>query len=347
MAATPDNVATGRRPAVLAACTTAIGDTVLCTPALVALGQKYDVDVLVHQHRLPLLRHNPFLRQLLPYRNNPFHRSYLGAKLLARRYEHLVVLHANDDLVKLLPWLRYGQAVNIQGWNIPHRRMRELKVSNDLHVVDKRLVMARWAGADPHPDYAWMKVFLTPQELSEADLWLTRRGLPHGRPRVGMVLGASHVFKRWPAERFGHVARALIDQGAEVILIGGKHELDLARQAGRAAGVTLRDGHGLGMRQLAAVLARLDVLVTNDTGPLHLAQAVGTPVLGLFGPTDHITIGPRGDMHRVVKVPVTCNPCLTKTCPHPECLLAMREEQVLAEVQTMLARPEYRLENRG
>ena len=346
MAATPEDIASQRRPAVLAACTTAIGDTVLCTPALVALGQKYEVDVLVHQHRLPLLQGNPFLRQLLPYRNNPFQRSYLGARMLARNYQLLLVLHANDDLVRLLPWLRYGQAVNIQGWNIAHRRMRELEVSNDLHVVDKRLIMARWAGVEPHPEYFWMKVFLAAGELDAADAWLSQRGLPRGRPRVGMVLGASHVFKRWPAERFGRVARALIDQGAEVILIGGKHELGLADRAGLAAGAVLHDGHGLGMRQLAAVLARLDVLVTNDTGPLHLAQAVNTPVLGLFGPTDHITIGPRGDMHRVVKVPVTCDPCLTKTCPHPECLLAMREDEVLAAVEEMLARPEHRLENR-
>lgn len=334
------------KPAVLAACTTAIGDTVLCTPALVALGREYAVDVLVHQHRLPLLRGNPFLRQLLPYRNNPLQRMVLAARLAPRRYERMIVLHANYDLVSLLPLLRYRVGANIQGWNLPKLRMSELSVTEGQHVVHKRLEMARWAGAETHPDHPWMRVFLSAQELAAAETWLAARGMPGGRPRVGMVLGASHVFKRWPAERFGRVAAALRRQGAEVVLIGGKHELYLAELANRASGGGLKDGHELGMRQLAAVLARLDLLVTNDTGPLHLAQAVDTPVLGLFGPTDPITIGPRGDMHRYLKVPVICDPCLTKTCPDPRCLLAMEEGQVLAEVERMLARSQYRLENR-
>ncbi|MFZ5587756.1 MAG: glycosyltransferase family 9 protein [Thermodesulfobacteriota bacterium] len=335
------------KPAVLAACTTAIGDTVLCTPALVALGQVYAVDVLVHQHRLPLLEGNPFLRQLLPYRNNPLQRVILATRLAPRRYEHVIVLHANHDLVQLLPFLRYRDAVNIQGWNLPRQRMTELSVTEGRHVVHKRLEMAHWAGAQTHPDHPWMRVFLSAQELDQAEAWLTARGMPAERPRVGMVLGASHVFKRWPAERFGRVAAALRRQGAEVLLIGGKHELYLAELANRAAGGGLKDGHELGMRQLAAVLARLDILVSNDTGPLHLAQAVDTPVLGLFGPTDPITIGPRGPMHGYIKVPVTCDPCLTKTCPDAKCLLAMEEGQVLAEVERMLARPQYRLENRS
>ncbi|MFH1058311.1 MAG: glycosyltransferase family 9 protein [Pseudomonadota bacterium] len=335
------------KPAVLTACTTAIGDTVLCTPALVALGQVFEVDVLVHQHRLPLLQGNPFLRQLLPYRNNPLQRALLAARLAPRRYEHLIVLHANDDLMRLMPYLRYDSGANIQGWNLPKLRMSEVKVTDGLHVVHKRLEMAHWAGAEVHPEHPWMRVFLRRWELEQAENWLVSRGMPTDRPRVGMVLGASHVFKRWPAERFGRVAAGLRRQGAEVLLIGGKHELYLAELANRAAGGDLKDGHELGMRQLSAVLARLDLLVTNDTGPLHLAQAVNTPVLGLFGPTDPITIGPRGDMHRFIKVPVTCDPCLTKTCPDGRCLLAMEEEQVLGAVEQMLARPEYRLENRS
>ena len=335
------------RLTILAACTTAIGDTVLCTPALMALGRTYDVDVLVHQHRLPLLLNNPNIRTLYPYRNNPLKRTMLAAKLRKERYHRLVVLHANDDLIKLMPWLRYQAAANIQGWN--HRRLSlvEVAVDRSLHVVCQRLALAQWAGARVQPGDAWMKVYLGNEELSQADAWLTDWGLPRRRPRVGMVLGASHIFKRWPPERFGRVARELIRDGAEVVVIGGPHEVYLHKRAQHEAGVQLHSAHDLAMRQLAAVLSRLDVLVTNDTGPLHLGQAVGVPVLGLFGPTDPITIGPYGDMHRVIKVPATCQPCLTKTCPYPDCLEAIQEDEVLAEVRSMLARPMYRLENRA
>ncbi|MBI5523083.1 MAG: glycosyltransferase family 9 protein [Desulfarculus sp.] len=336
------------RPAILAACTTAIGDTVLCTPALMALGRAFDVDVLVHQHRLPLLLGNTFVRHLYPYRNNPFNRTWLATKLWKRSYHRLVVLHANDDLVKLLPKLRYEMAANIQGWDDPSLSLKEVMVDRGLHVVQQRLVLARWAGAQTQEGDEAMRVFLSQRELEEAETWLCERGLPRERERVGMVLGASHIFKRWPPERFGRVARALVRQGAEVIVVGGPHEAYLAKLAQKEAGVRLRTGHNLGMRQLAAVLSRLDVLVTNDTGPLHLGQAVGTPVLGLFGPTDPVTIGPvRYDLHRVIKVPATCSPCLTKTCPDPVCLEAIQEKNVLDAVLDMLAQPELRLEKRS
>lgn len=335
------------RPAILAACTTAIGDTVLCTPALMALGRTFDVDVLVHQHRLPLLLGNTFLRHLHPYRNNPFNRAYLAAKLWRRAYQSLVVLHANDDLIKLMPHLRYAKAGNIQGWEDPGLGLGEIAVDRHLHVVQQRLALARWAGAQTREEDIDMKVFLSQRELETAEAWLCERGLPKERERVGMVLGASHIFKRWPPERFGRVARALVRQGAEVIVVGGPHESYLAERAQKEAGVRLRTGHNLGMRQLAAVLARLDVLITNDTGPLHLSQAVNTPVLGLFGPTDPVTIGPvRYGMHRVIKVPATCSPCLTKTCPDPVCLEAIQEKDVLEQVLAMLAQPELRLEKR-
>lgn len=336
------------RPAILAACTTAIGDTVLCTPALMALGRAFDVDVLVHQHRLPLLLGNTFVRQLYPYRNNPFNRAYLAAKLWKRSYHRLVVLHANDDLVKLMPSLHYELAANIQGWDDPSLSLQEVRVDRSTHVVQQRLALARWAGAQTQEGDETMRVFLSQRELEEADAWLCERGLPRERERVGMVLGASHIFKRWPPERFGRVARALVRQGAEVIVVGGPHEAYLAKRAQKEAGVRLRTGHNLGMRQLAAVLSRLDVLITNDTGPLHLGQAVGTPVLGLFGPTDPVTIGPvRYDLHRVIKVPATCSPCLTKTCPDPVCLEAIQEKNVLDAVLDMLAQPELRLEKRS
>lgn len=334
------------RPRVLAACTTAIGDTVLCTPALLALGRVFDLDVLVHQNRLSLLLGNNAISNLFPYRNNPFNRTMLAAKLRSRRYHRLVVLHANDDLMKLMPRLDYETAGNIQGWNSPKLKVSELKVDRSKHVVEQRLALAQWAGAPIHSDDV-MKVFLSRRELDEADAYLCGLGLPRERPRVGMVLGASHIFKRWPAERFGRVARALVRQGVEVVVIGGANEEYLFERARREAGVRLRSAHGLGMRQLAAVLANLDVLVTNDTGPLHLGQAVNTPVLSLFGPTDPITIGPIGPMHRVIKVPATCSPCLTKTCPYPDCLEAIQEDKVLEQVQYMLARPEYSLEARS
>ncbi|MEW5913880.1 MAG: glycosyltransferase family 9 protein [Thermodesulfobacteriota bacterium] len=324
------------RPRVLAACTTAIGDTMFCSPALIALGRRFEVDVLVHQNRRPLLVENPNLRRLYSYRNNPLARAYLGAVLSNRSYETLVVLHANDDLMRLMPRLRYERAVNIQGWRRPDLRLESLPRSLKVHTVDERLRLAQWTGAEIQPQDRFMRMFLRPEESERGERWLRQRGLGPNQPRVGMVLGASAMFRRWPADRFGQVAAGLSARGAQVISIGDSHELDLARQAEKMAGQSFARGYNLGLRLLAAVLSRLDLLISNDTGPLHLGQAVGTPVLGLFGPTDPIRVGPRGPRDRVLKVPPTCEPCLERGCRHPICMEQLEAEAVLQTAYAML-----------
>ena len=324
------------RPRILAACTTAIGDTMFCTPALIAMGRRFDVDVLVHQKRRPLLRENPYLRQVYSYRNNPFSRAYLAGILAGRRYEALVVLHANDDLIRLIPRLRYNRAVNIQGWERQDLKLEAMPRNHKGHAVDERLRLAQWAGAEIQPQDRFMRMFLRPSETEYAESWLRKLDMIPGRPRVGLVLGASAPYRRWSAERFGLVAKALDKHGVQVICIGDAREKELARQAEEAAGRPLPRGHDLGLRLLGAVLSRLDLVISNDTGPLHLGQAVQTPVLGLFGPTDPLNVGPRGPRDRVIKVPATCDPCLVKGCLNPFCMDQLTVDMVVGATMEML-----------
>jgi len=153
---------------------------------------------------------------------------------------------------------------------------------------------------------------------------------------VGLVMGASAQFRRWPAERFGRLAKALSEYGVQVICIGDAREKELSRWAEEAAGQSLFKGYDLGLRLLGAVLSRLDLVISNDTGPLHLGQAVQTPVLGLFGPTDPVKVGPRGPHDRVIKVPATCDPCVDKKCPHAVCMEQLSEQMVLETTLDMM-----------
>jgi len=326
-----------KKGAALAICTTALGDTLLCTPALSALGAVYELDVLVHQHRRPLLWHNPAVKRILPYRNNPLVRGWLGLRLLGRFYEKVVVLHANDDVKKLLPRLRYGQAGNIQGWQDPGLRLRTLSPDSAMHIADQRLRLAQWAGApatDPR-----MKLYLTPQEKAWAEDWLQKRGLGPENPRVALCLGAAYPYKMWPAENFGLLAKHLAEQGVICLLVGAASEAGLAHKARMTAGLPTVNAMGLPLRQACALIDSMDLLVSNDTGPLHIAQSLGTPVLGLFGSTSPRTIGPRNPWDRVIQTPVVCEPCATKRCPDPGCLQAIKVEEVAALARSMLAAP--------
>jgi lipopolysaccharide heptosyltransferase II len=322
------------RPSALAVCTTAIGDTLLSTPALLALSRRYDLDVLVHRHRAGLLEAEPHIRRLYTYRNNALRRFTLGLTLGRRRYDRLLVLHANRDILRLLPRLSYAQAGTYRGWERPDLNLVNLSFPQSMHVADKRLALAAWAGADPTPTP--MRIHLRPAELEAAEAWLSGHGLPAGRLRVGLCPGAANLFKRWPAARFGQVARALVDQGAAVFLMGSGREARIMDEAQRAAGRPLARLAGAGLRTLAAVLARSQLVITNDTGPLHLSQAVQTPVLALFGPTHPEAFGPRGPADRLLKVAPTCNPCLTKACQDPHCLDNLSVDMVLEQAGQML-----------
>jgi lipopolysaccharide heptosyltransferase I len=148
------------------------------------------------------------------------------------------------------------------------------------------------------------------------------------------------AFKRWPAERFGELAAKLVDRGIGVAVTHGPGEAELAEMvARRAPGVRLVDGGELGLLGLAAILGRASVVVAADTGPLHIAAAMGTRCVAIFGPKDPARYGPRahdGLQHEVVFHSVPCRPCRRRDCAAPICVLGVDVAQVEQAVQRQL-----------
>ncbi|MGH7389235.1 MAG: glycosyltransferase family 9 protein [Candidatus Rokuibacteriota bacterium] len=153
-----------------------------------------------------------------------------------------------------------------------------------------------------------------------------------GGPLVGLHLGAAFgPSKLWPIERMAELARALSARGRTPVLLGAAGDADLAAGViarAPAASLVGRDRPAL----LPAVLAEIDAIVCGDTGVGHLAAALGTPVVALFGPTDARLTGPRGPA-AVVSKPTPCAPCFYRACPidHP-CLRAITAEDVAARL---------------
>ena len=322
-----------KKERALAVCTTALGDTLLCTPALSVLGRKFDLDVLVHQKRLPLLQGNPHIKQLFSYRNNDLVRLFLGVKLCFRKYSRVVVLHANSDVRKLLSFLRYDQAWNLQGWENKAKRLYAMVPDPSQHVIEKRLNLTDLVGADSDPEP--MRVYLSEEELYAGRAWLADRGL-QDKKLVALCPGAAQIYKTWPASNFGWVAGRLAEKQAACLVVGSAGESGLAEEVQNASGKEVVNALGLPLRLCAAVLAQVEFLITNDTGPMHLCQAVGRPVLALFGPTDAKTIGPILPGSRILETPRTCEKCLTKACQDPVCMRALDKEKVLSVASVML-----------
>ncbi|MDF1565637.1 MAG: glycosyltransferase family 9 protein [Deltaproteobacteria bacterium] len=155
-------------------------------------------------------------------------------------------------------------------------------------------------------------------------------------PRVGLAPASRWPTKDWPLERYQALARLLIDEGSSVVFIGGPDERALHERlmkelpAGRVA--TSAD---LGLAALGALLARLTLLVSADSGPAHLASAVGCPVVTLFGPTapGRWAPGPQGPAVHLLHLGLPCQPCSnhgTMSCPlgHHDCLRGIEVEMV-------------------
>ncbi len=162
-------------------------------------------------------------------------------------------------------------------------------------------------------------------------------------PAVAIAPGARWATKRWPAERFAAVADALAAEGCAIVLCGGPSDRDaFAAFRGAARARVAADLSFLPLDALAAAIARVQLLVACDSGPVHLASAVGTPVLALFGPTSTARWGPPPP-GRALAIGLACAPCSNHGgdyCPegHHRCLADLAPEAVLAAAREMLGR---------
>ena len=150
--------------------------------------------------------------------------------------------------------------------------------------------------------------------------------------------GAAWVTKRWPPERYGALARELGERhGVGVLVLFGPGEEGLAAAVLSAAYPARPASLPSSVRELAALSERALLLVSGDTGPYHIARALGVPTLGLFGPTDPARNGPRGGRDRVLWGRVPCSPCYGRDCPTAiECMAAVELPDVLAAAAELL-----------
>ena len=158
--------------------------------------------------------------------------------------------------------------------------------------------------------------FIHPDTLMEIPLGSLDRFLPKG-PYVVVFPGASVPDKRWPLERFGELSEKINESGYEVVVVGGVGDVDLAEQiAERCGGMNVAGKTSL--PQVARIILGAELFVGGDSGLMHLAVAVGSKTVSLFGPSNPAKWGPRGVGHRVVSQKLTCSPC-SRFGTIPEC----------------------------
>ena len=174
----------------------------------------------------------------------------------------------------------------------------------------------------------------TGEELAFADAILRGRRCAVINP--GAAFGSA---KRWFPERFAAVANLVYSESNLLpLLIGGPGEVEIGEQVIKRIESDAVNLIGrTTVRQMMAVIARSSLMITNDSGPMHIAAALGIPVVALFGPTDPVATAPASDRWRLVKKPVECAPCLKRKCPTDHrCMTNIEPEDVMKAVKDLL-----------
>ena len=331
-----------------------IGDLVLSTPAIRAVRAAFPrgyVAAMVSPVTRPLVEGHPALDEVITFDKDHLHRGWLGTwqlaqTLRARRFDLALILHTTNRVV-LLTWLagipaRVGYARRL-GWLLTHPRPYE-KRFGERHELDYTLDLVRAAGIPA--DDRTLEIASHPEGQGAVTAWLAQAGVAPHNPLILLHPGASCPSKRWPAERFATVAdRLAAVRGARVAVIVGPGDDALATAVVRHARTPLLlPPRPFTLAGLPWLLRRAACLVSNDSGPVHVACAVGTPVVAIFGrwgpglsPTRW---GPTGPRSVVLHHDVGCRPCLAHRCQIGfQCLEAVSVEEVVAAADRLLAQP--------
>ncbi len=202
-----------------------------------------------------------------------------------------------------------------------------------------RLLDASFPREGPPPP---LLLTVTQEEHARMAEWLSRIGVAPGQPVIGVNPAAFYgTAKRWMPERYAEVASRLVRaHGARVVVTGLPQERDVAEEVCRAGGPGFHNAAGeMKLRDLMAFLAACRVFLTNDSGAMHIAAALGTPLVAVFGSTDWVTTAPLSDRATIVRADTDCAPCLLRHCPiDHRCMTRVSVEEVHSAAESLMGR---------
>lgn len=320
----------------------------MTTPALMAVRASFptaEITVLANPLVSQLFACHPAVDRVISFDRQGQHSGVTGRLRLACRLrrEHfdLAVILPNSFDSALVPWLagipqRLGKASDGRSLLLTGRYIEPVR-QQPLHEVQYYLELLRHFGiSGPECEPC---LCTTGQEDDWVAALLAERGIGDG-PLIGINAGASFgSAKRWYPERFAEVAQQLsAEWNAQVVLFGGPDEQPLVAEIERGLqGQCLNLAGKTTVRELMALIKRCNLLVTNDSGPMHIAAAFGVPLVAIFGPTDHVGTAPYTEKAVVVRTETSCAPCKLRVCPTDHsCMTAVTVDQVLAAAKGLL-----------
>jgi heptosyltransferase-1 len=358
----------------------ALGDVVHTLPVLVKLRARYPrarIDWLITPENAEVVRYHPALSNVVLFARRDFSKrgrrwraflSFFDLLKQIRRAKYELVIDMHGQVRSAFFALISGARVRI-GFDRPIKRGLTVSAEHDLknipshgwrgareaswiaythripiptldvHAIDRYLWVAPLLGLDDNPPD--LAIHLSPQATDRVNRLLEEHGVPESKPLVVLVPGTIWETKHWTIEGFAGVARQFLQDGFAVALAGTRRDQQRCRQIAAAAAGTCDLSGKTTPADLAALIRRAEVAVTNDSGSMHVAVSLGKPMVSVFGPTNPVHIGPYERPESVVRVDLPCSPCNYRRlsqCPFDHaCMKQVTSEMVVERVRKILS----------
>ncbi|MFA6078296.1 MAG: lipopolysaccharide heptosyltransferase II [Candidatus Omnitrophota bacterium] len=328
-----------------------IGDVLLSTPAIKAVRDAYPesrISFMTRPYDEDVVRGNPYLNDVIIYDKNGKEKGLFGnlkfiAEIFKRRYDLAIILHPTfrTHLIVYLSLIPERLGYDKKGAFLLTRKVPHTKQFGLKHEIDYTLDLLTYIGIEPKERKLYMPVN-NESDLKIKDIF-SANGIGPGDKVLTINPGASCPSKRWKPENFAIVADELSDKyGMKVCLISGKEDEQFAAQV--AAGMKRKAVNLAGMTtvaDIASVLRNSRLFISNDSGPVHIACAVGTPVVAIFGRSDRGLSpdrwGPSGRNDIALHKDAGCEICMAHNCSLGfKCLQAVTPVEVVASASSLL-----------
>lgn len=330
-----------------------IGDVLLSTPVIKAVRDAYPashIAFMVRPYARELVKGNPYLNEIITYDKEGRQSGLFGTlmfilQLRRKKFDLAIILHPTNrsHIIAFLAGIPERVGYDRKCGYLLTKRVPHTKHLGMKHEADYTLDMLRYIGIEPSDRTLYMPL----NEKSEEKIKniLNRHGITKKDFVIVIHPGASCPSKRWPLESFTKVADDLVERfNARVVVIAGTREkafADRVANSMKTSPINLAAQTTVG--DLGSVLARSRLLISNDSGPVHIACAVGTPVIAIFGRSDRglspARWGPGGKHDIVLHKDVGCDVCLAHNCKIGfRCLAAITVEEVLTAADKILSK---------
>lgn len=328
-----------------------MGDVLLSTPVFKAVREAYPesfIAVMVRPYTKDCVEGNPYINEVIIYDKRGRHKSILNSLRFAyalrkKRFDVAIILHPTNrvNLITFLAGIPQRVGFNKKLGFLLTKKLPHTKQFGTRHEIDYTLDVIRSIGIEPKDKTLYMPIKRETQR--RIDNILSEYGVKEDDKLVAMHPSSSCPSKRWSPGNFARVADRLAEaHKVKIILISDEEGKIFADQTKEDMKYPVIDFSGkTTISELASLLKRCMLFISNDSGPVHIASAVGTPVIAIFGRKDKglgpIRWGPTGDYDIILHKDVGCQHCLAHNCDKDFlCLKSIKNEEVLKAAETIL-----------